>query len=82
MIKIVDIKLHNKKFTAKYIPEDSQKKYDVEYDSESNTCKWQTSEEYGSTYGRMAVNGLKELCKDLEDKTVSEIPKEKIVMWY
>lgn len=82
MIKLIDINFQDRKFTAKYIPEDSNAKLEVEYDAGSGKYMWEKSEEYGDTYGRMAVNGLKELYKDLEDKTVSEIPKEKIVMWY
>ena len=82
MIKIVDIKLQNNKFIAKYIPEDSQKKYCVEYDFETNNYNWEEAKEYGATYGRMAVNGLKELTKDLKEGSSFVIPKEKIVMWY
>lgn len=82
MLKLVNIKMDKNTISAEYIPEGSSVIGYAEYNADKKDGTWKKEEQYGSMYGRMAVNGLKAVLDDLKQNKISDIPKEKYVVWY
>ena len=82
MLKLVNITKNDKFIEADYIPESSNEKAHVVLDLTTGESKSEVIEEYGSMYSRMAVNGLLRIMDELNRGKISEIPKERLVMWY
>ena len=65
---------------ADYFPESDDRSAHVSLDTQTGSETKEIIEEYGGTYARMALSGLRRVLKDIrEGKTV---PTERVVMWY
>ena len=82
MLKLINIVQNNNFMEADYIPENSTVKAHVTLNSITKEGHADLVEDYGSMYGRMAINGLKRTLDELNKGKISEIPKERLVMWY
>lgn len=72
----------NNVIEADYVPENSNLTAHVTLNSDTCNENFEIISEFGGTYGRMAVNGLKRIISDLNSGKITAIPKSKIVMWY
>lgn len=82
MLKLINIKKNKDIIEADYIPENSLKQAHVSLNITSNEMSVEIIEDFGSMYGRMAVNGLRRIIEELTKSTINEVPKERVVMWY
>lgn len=82
MLTLINIKKTNNIIEADYIPESSNLTVHAMLNFETGDEKFETIDEYGGTYGRMAINGLKRIISDLKSEKITVIPENKTVMWY
>lgn len=82
MLKLINITKRDDIIEADYIPESSSLKAHVTLNLTSGKSSVEIIEEYGSTYSRMAINGLKRTLEELDKGKINEVPKERFVMWY
>ena len=82
MLKLINIKMTDDVIEADYIPEDSDKKAHVSLDTQEGKVIAEIIDEYGKMYSRMAVNGLQRISSELKSKKITDVPKERLVMWY
>ncbi len=81
MLKLINIVQNNNFMEADYIPENSTTKGHVTLNVITKESHADLVENYGSMYGRMAINGLRNTLDELNKGKISEISKER-VMWY
>lgn len=82
MLKLINIKVNDDILEADYIPEDSDKKAHVSFNTKKNEANTEVIVKYGAMYGRMAINGLQRIASELESGKITDVPKERLVMWY
>ena len=82
MLKLINIKMTDNVIEADYVPENSDKKAHVSLDTQEGKVMSEIIDEYGKTYSRMAVNGLQRISSELKSKKITDVPKERLVMWY
>lgn len=82
MLKLINIKYDKEFIEADYIPEGSNVKAHIFLHKIAKESHADVIEEYGTTYSRMAINGLKRILNELNSGKITDIPKERIVMWY
>lgn len=82
MLKLINMAKNDNSIEADYIPENSNIKAHATLNFTTVKSSAEIIEEYGSMYSRMAINGLKRTLEELSKGKISEIPEERIVMWY
>ena len=81
MLKLINIKVNDDMIEADYIPEDSSRSAHVYIDRNDFFTHADIIEQYGKTYGNMAIAGLKDILNKITNGKTT-VPKEKTVMWY
>lgn len=82
MLKLINIVKNSNTIEADYIPETSSKSAHISLDINTEKYNAEDIEEYGSTYSRMAANGLIRTLNELNSGKRKELPSERLVMWY
>lgn len=82
MLKLINIVKNEKYIEADYIPENSTKSAHISLDLKTHDYSAEDIENYGSTYSRMAANGLIRTLDEINSGKRKEIPTERNVMWY
>ena len=80
MLKLKNIRINGNLIEADYFPESDDRSAHVSLDSYTGVETREVIEEYGGTYARMALNGLKRILKDIQKGKT--IPDERVIMWY
>lgn len=80
MLKLKNIRINGNLIEADYFPESDDRSAHVSLDSHTGVETREVIEEYGGTYARMALNGLKRILKDIQKGKT--IPDERVIMWY
>lgn len=82
MLKLINLKMNENIIEADYIPEQSNEKAHISLNVLTDEHGTEKLEGYGSMYARMALSGLRRTLEELESGKISEVPKERTVMWY
>lgn len=82
MLTLINIVKNDNFIEADYIPESSSYKAHVSLNLLTKEYSAEDIQEYGLMYSRMAVNGLKRTVEELNKGTITDVPKERVVMWY
>jgi hypothetical protein len=82
MLKLINIRKTDNIIEADYIPENSKQKAHVSLNISTDEMSVETIEDFGSMYGRMAINGLKRTIEELKKGKINKVPEERVVMWY
>ena len=82
MLKLKNIKRKNNFIEAYYSPEDSDKLGYVKLNCDTLEEEHKTVNGYEMTYPSMAIYGLKQILKNVQNNKEYKIPNEKLVMWY
>ena len=82
MLKLINIKKDDNQIEADFIPEKSLERGHAFYSPDSDKWGYDVPPDFDAEYGRMAVNGLKRIIKELQADSNKKIPNERLVMWY
>ena len=82
MLKLINIKINDNVIEADYIPENSSLQAHVALNIVTKEESYEVIEDFGGTYGRMAINGLQRTADELKNGKIQKIPEKRIVMWY
>lgn len=82
MLTLINIVKNDDIIEADYIPESSNYKAHVILNLLTKEYSAEDIQGYGLMYSRMAVNGLKCTVEELNKGKITDIPKERVVIWY
>ena len=83
MLKLKNITLNNGIIEADYFPESETELFaHASYNPISGEGDYGKVKGYEFGYAGMAVQGLKRTIDELNNHEISELPKERLVMWY
>lgn len=82
MLKLINIVKNENTIEADYIPEQSAQKGHVILNVSTYEGDGDIIDSYGSMYVGMAISGLRRILRELKNKKINDIPKERLVMWY
>jgi len=82
MLKLINIVKNENNIEADYIPEQSNQKGHVILNSLTREGNGDIIDSYGTMYLSMALSGLRRILNEISDNKITEIPTEKMVVWY
>lgn len=83
MLRLKNIKMENNIIEADYYPESEKVRFGhVAFNTKTREEKIIMAEGYDREYPFMAVTGLDRLVELFNNNEISELPKERTVMWY
>lgn len=83
MLKLKNIVLNNGVIEADYFPESETELFaHASYDPTTGKGDYTKLKGYEFGYAGMAIQGLMKTIDELNNHEISELPKERTVMWY